>query len=295
MECVAVLPTNEIGHDTGAVKAWAQAVEALGYDRIIAYDHVLGAVHEGREPKLAGPYTENDPFREPMVFFGYLAGVTTRVELMPGVIVLPQRQTALVAKQAAEVDLLSGGRFVLGVGTGWNFVEYESLNEEYRNRARRMDEQIEVMRALWSERVIDFTGKYHRIDRAGLYPLPERQIPIWFGGHAEPALRRCANVGDGHLFGAAGPAIEHLAGKLRTMLTEAGRDPASFPMCAQVHTGHGPEALTAQAESWKALGGSHISVSTMSSKMMGATARPCATVDDHIALLDETLQVLRAV
>ncbi|MCU1393409.1 MAG: luciferase family protein [Ilumatobacteraceae bacterium] len=295
MELAAVLPTNEIGNDTAAVKAWAQAAQDLGYDRIIAYDHVLGAVHEGREPKLIGPYTENDPFREPMVFFGYLAGVTDTIELMPGVLVLPQRQTALVAKQAAEIDLLSGGRFVLGVGTGWNFVEYESLNEEYRNRARRLDEQIEVLRALWGERVVDFAGKYHRVDRAGLFPLPDRQIPIWFGGHADAALQRAAAVGDGHLFGAAGPAIEHLAGKLRTKLEALGRDAAAFPMCAQVHTGSGPDALLQQASSWKASGGSHLSVSTMSSAMMGATLRPCATVDDHIALLDETLQALRAI
>jgi probable F420-dependent oxidoreductase len=295
MELAAVLPTNEIGHDTGAVKAWAHAAQDLGYDRIIAYDHVLGAVHGGREPKLMGPYTENDPFREPMVLFGYLAGVTTTIELMTGVIVLPQRQTALVAKQAAEIDLLSDGRFVLGVGTGWNFVEYESLNEEYRNRARRLDEQVEVLRELWGKRVVDYTGKYHRIDRAGLYPLPDRQIPIWFGGHSEAAFRRAAATGDGFLFGAAGAFIEKMAETLRGLLEANGRDAQAFPMAAQLHTGHGPEAVASAAAGWKAIGASHLSVSTMSSPILGAVSRPCATVDDHIALLDETLQLLRTV
>ena len=192
MEFGAVLPTTEIGNDTGAVRAWAQAAEDLGFDRIIAYDHVLGAVHADRSPALWGPYTEIDPFREPMVLFGYLAGVTTRVELMTGVLILPQRQTALVAKQAIEIDLLSGGRFILGVGTGWNWVEYDSLGTEYRNRAKRFDEQIELLRLLWDQPVVDYTGRYHRVDRAGLLPLPTRQIPIWFGGGSDPAMQRAA-------------------------------------------------------------------------------------------------------
>lgn len=294
MELGAVLPTTEIGNDTGAVRAWAQAVEQLGFDRIIAYDHVLGAVHADREPALWGPYTEADPFREPMVLFGYLAGVTQRVELMTGVLILPQRQTALVAKQAIEIDLLSDGRFILGVGTGWNYVEYESLNTEYRNRARRFDEQIELLRLLWAEPVIDYTGRYHRVDRAGLLPLPQRQIPVWFGGGSDAALQRAAAVGDGFFFGAAGPRTEGALDKLRVMLTERGRDPEGFPVGAQIHTGRGAEKCAAEAAAWKAAAGTHMSVSTMSSKMLGALDRPCATVDQHIALLEESLQMLRA-
>lgn len=294
MEFGAVLPTTEIGNDTGAVRAWAQAVEQMGFDRIIAYDHVLGAVHADREPPLWGPYTETDPFREPMVLFGYLAGVTQRVELMTGVLILPQRQTALVAKQAIEIDLLSDGRFILGVGTGWNYVEYESLNTEYRNRARRFDEQIELLRLLWEHPVLDYSGRYHRVDRAGLLPLPGRQIPVWFGGASDAAMLRAAAVGDGFYFGAAGNRVEGELAKLRTMLVERGRDPMSYPVGGQINTGRGVDKCVAEAAGWKAAGGTHLSVSTMSSKMLGALSRPCAGVDDHLALLDESLQMLRA-
>jgi probable F420-dependent oxidoreductase len=295
MEFGAVLPTTEIGNDTGAVRAWAQAIEEMGFTRIIAYDHVLGAVHANREPPLWGPYSEDDPFREPMVLFGYLAGVTRHVELMTGVLILPQRQTALVAKQAIEIDLLSEGRFILGVGTGWNFVEYESLGTQYRNRARRFDEQIELLRLLWGERVIDFTGRYHRVDRAGLLPLPSRQIPVWFGGGSDAAMQRAAAIGDGFYFGAAGSRVEGSLERLRSMLVEQGRDPSSFPVGAQIHTGRGSEKCAAEAAGWKAAGGTHISVSTMSSQMLGALDRPCATVDDHLALLHESLQMLNAI
>lgn len=294
MEFGAVLPTTEIGNDTGAVRAWAQAAEDLGFDRIIAYDHVLGAVHADREPALWGPYTEADPFREPMVLFGYLAGVTTRVELMTGVLILPQRQTALVAKQAIEIDLLSDGRFILGVGTGWNWVEYDSLGIEYRTRAKRFDEQIELLRLLWEQPVVDYTGRYHRVDRAGLLPLPTRQIPIWFGGGSDAALQRSAAVGDGFFFGAAGGRTEGALDRLRAMLTEAGRDPGAFAVGAQIHTGRGADKCSAEATGWKAVGGTHMSVSTMSSTMLGAISRPCVGVDDHISLLGESLQMLRA-
>jgi probable F420-dependent oxidoreductase len=294
MEFGAVLPTIEIGNDTGAVRTWAQAVQDLGFDRIVAYDHVLGAVHDAREPQLAGPYTEHDPFREPMVLFGYLAGITTTIELMTGVLVLPQRQTALVAKQAAEIDLLSGGRFVLGVGTGWNWVEYDALGSEFRNRARRLDEQVELLRLLWAHRVVDYTGRYHRVDRAGIMPLPERQIPIWFGGQSEPAMRRAAALGDGFFFGAAGRRVEDAVTTLRAMLVENGRDATSFPVGAQIHTGRGAEQCAKEAAGWQAIGGTHLSVSTMSSEMLRAQSRPCATVDDHIALLAETLEMLRS-
>ncbi|CAB4885345.1 unannotated protein [freshwater metagenome] len=294
MEFGAVLPTTEIGNDTGAVRAWAQAAQDMGYSRIIAYDHVLGAAHADREPPLWGPYTEADPFREPMVLFGYLAGVTQHIELMTGVLVLPQRQTALVAKQAIEIDLLSDGRFILGVGTGWNFVEYESLGTEYRNRAKRFDEQVELLRLLWEQPVIDFTGRYHRVDRAGLLPLPNRKIPVWFGGGSDAAMQRAAAVGDGFFFGASGGRTEAALDRLRVMLTGCGRDPAAFPVGSQIHTGRGAEKCAAEAAGWKAAGGTHLSVSTMSSKMLGALDRPCADVDQHIALLQESLDMLSA-
>ncbi|MEX1104633.1 MAG: LLM class F420-dependent oxidoreductase [Ilumatobacteraceae bacterium] len=294
MLLAAVFPTTEIGPDAGAVRDWAQGVEDLGFDRIIAYDHVLGAVHEGRDPALWGPYTEHDPFHEPMVLFGYLAGITQRIELMTGVIILPQRQVALLAKQAIEVDLLSGGRLVLGVGIGWNYVEYEALGTEYRNRAARFDEQIAVLRALWDEPIVDFTGRYHRIDRAGLSYRPNRALPLWFGGSAEAALRRAAAVGDGFQFGTAGPRIVAAQARLRELVAEAGRRVESYPSGAVLHTGKGLDTAVQDAADWSAAGGTHIAISTMVKRMLGAADHACATVDDHLAMLAAVRQSITA-
>src|SRR2546421_9219058 len=192
-----VFPQIEFGNDIQAIKDYAQTAEALGYDYLLVYDHVLGA-HPNREPKLTGPYTHEHPFHEPMVLFGFLAGVTTRLQLTTGIVILPQRQTVLVAKQAAEIDVLSGGRLRLGIGLGWNYVEYEALGENFKNRGIRVEEQIAVLRKLWTEPLVNFHGTYHVINNAGLTPLPvQRPIPIWFGGSAEPALRRAARLGDG--------------------------------------------------------------------------------------------------
>src|SRR5437773_9761381 len=171
MKYGVVFPQIEFGNDPQAIKDYAQAAEELGYDYLLVYDHVLGA-HPDREPKLSGPYTHEHPFHEPMVLFGFLAGVTTRLQLTTGIVILPQRQTALVAKQAAEVDVSSGGRLRLGVGVGWNYVEYEALNESYRNRGQRVDEQIAVMRKLWTEPVLSYDGQWHHVEGAGINPLP---------------------------------------------------------------------------------------------------------------------------
>src|SRR6201987_3004488 len=189
MKAGVVYPQTELGGDTGAVKAFAQAAEDLGYDHIVIYDHVLGAVHAGRGPKLTGPYKETDPFHEPLVTYAYLAGVTKKLELVTGVIILPQRQTALFAKQAADVDLFSDGRLRLGVGVGWNWVEFDALemHDHLRRRGRRQETQIELMRKLGAEPVVTHEHRDHRIDRAGILPLPKRQIPIWFGGFSEAA------------------------------------------------------------------------------------------------------------
>ncbi len=292
MQLTAVFPTTEIGPDAGAVRAWAEGVEALGFSRIMAYDHVLGAVHDDRDPPLWGPYTENDPFHEPLVLFGYLAAVTQHVELMTGVLVLPQRQVALAAKQAIEIDLLSNGRLVLGVGTGWNYVEYESLGTDYRTRAKRLDEQVEVLRQLWDQAIVDFEGRWHRIDRAGLLPRSTRPLPLWFGGSAEGALARAVRFGQGFSFGTAGPRIVTARLRLVALLEEAGRDPAKFPTEAILHAGKGTGVVAGEAEAWRAAGGTHLAVSTMTSAMLGASGRPCATADDHLALLAEIRDAL---
>ncbi|HEY6995312.1 MAG TPA: TIGR03619 family F420-dependent LLM class oxidoreductase, partial [Xanthobacteraceae bacterium] len=177
MKAGVVYPQIELGGDTGAVKAFAQAAEDLGYDHIVIYDHVLGAEHAGREPKLTGPYRETDPFHEPLVTYAYLAGITKKLELVTGVIILPQRQTALLAKQAADVDLFSDGRLRLGVGVGWNWVEFDGLemHDHFRRRGRRQEHQIELMRKLWAEPVVTHEDRDHRIDRAGILPRPKRQ------------------------------------------------------------------------------------------------------------------------
>ncbi len=246
MRIGVVFPQTEIGPDPGAVRAYAQAARDLGYDHLMAYDHVLGADPEHYKP-WSGPYTAHTMFHEPMVLYGYLAGVAPELELVTGVIVLPQRQTALAAKQAAEIDVLTHGKFRLGVGIGWNWVEYEGLGMNFKNRARRYEEQIEVMRRLWTEPVITFDGRYHHITAAGINPLPvQRPIPIWIGGSAEAAIKRAAEIADGFfpqrpLEGGWGPTLE----KLRGWLVEAGRDPKNFGIDQRIDANAGTHTMRA--------------------------------------------------
>jgi probable F420-dependent oxidoreductase len=270
----AVFPTPEIGNDPIAIRDWAQAAEALGYSRIITYDHVLGAVHANREPKLTGPYTENDAFHEPFVLFGFLAGVTRKIDLMTGILILTQRQTALVAKQAVEVDLLSNGRLVLGVGTGWNTVEYESLGVPWAARGARLDEQVEVLRKLWSERVIDYRGKFHRIDRAGILPQPARPIPIWYGGFSEAAFARAARSGDGFLLGGSSKTFRKHLARVNELLVQNGRDPKKFGSDCQLDFSAGPEAWRSEIEAWKQAGIECISLRAMDTAATSVGAKP---------------------
>jgi len=258
----AVFPTTEIGNDPIAIRDWAQAAEQLGYSHVLTYDHVLGAVHEGRQPPLMGPYSEKDAFHEPFVLLAYLAGVTTRLELATGVIILPQRQTALVAKQAAELDILSGGRLRLGIGTGWNFVEYESLGVSFEDRGKRFDEQIALLRELFSHSVVDFRGDFHRVDRAGILPLPQ-QVPIWLGGFTDVALRRAARVGDGFVFGSAPTKMRGLMERLRELLQQAGRSDVAFGADAHIDFSSDPDSWGVEVELWRELGGTHLSLRAM--------------------------------
>ena len=262
MKIGVVFPQNEIGNDPIAIRDYAQVCEEIGYHHILAYDHVLGA-HPEREPALTGPYTHEHPFHEPFVLFGHLAAVTSRIELATGILILPQRQTALVAKQAAAVDVLSGGRLRLGVGTGWNTVEYESLGEEWESRGRRMDEQVEVMRRLWSEPVLDFRGEWHRVDRAGILPLPDQQIPVWFGGFTPIAWRRAARLGDGLVLGwGLGACLAALEATLG-FLDAGGRSREGFGLEMQMLYKKGPESWAKDIAGWREAGGTHVSVSTM--------------------------------
>jgi probable F420-dependent oxidoreductase len=258
-------PQTEFGNDPVAIRDYAQAVEDMGYRTILAYDHVLGASTATR-PNWSGPYTSDTPFHEPFVLYGFLAAITRRVELVPGVIVLPQRQTALVAKQAAEVDVLSGGRMRLGVGVGWNDVEYQALSENFRNRGVRSEEQIALLRALWAEQVITFNGRWHTVEQAGINPLPvRRSIPIWIGGYAEETLERIGRIGDGWLvFRAPDDALRGQVERIRGYAEAAGRDPASIGLEGQLSLGRvAEERWEAHTEAWRSLGAQYMTINTM--------------------------------
>ena len=261
----AIFPQTEIGNDIGAIREYAQATESLGFDFLLAFDHVLGANAE-THTELTGPYRHYDAFHEPFVLFGYLAAVTSSVELATGIIILPQRQTALVAKQAAAVDVLSNGRLRLGIGVGWNYVEYEALGENWRNRGARSEEQIDVMRQLWTNELITYEGKWHKITDAGILPLPaQRPIPVWLGGAADRTIRRIVSIGDGWILtGRPDDRAKRLIGKLNAYAEEAGRDIASIGLEGWVSASiGGPDDWAKEAEDWKALGATHVSLNTM--------------------------------
>ena len=285
MELGVVFPQTEIGADPGGVRAFAQAAEEIGYRHLLAYDHVLGADLSQRSD-WPGPYTSEHQFHELFVLFGYLAAVAPGLELVAGVLVLPQRQTALVAKQAAEVDLLTGGRLRLGVGLGWNYVEFEALGEDFRNRGRRSEEQVEVLRRLWTEPVVEFDGRWHRIPAAGINPLPvQRPIPIWIGGSAEVAIKRAARLADGFFpqrpLEGGWPAT---MARFRAWAEEAGRDPASIGVEQRIDVSSGtPDDWRASVEEWRALGATHVSVVTM---------RAGLNVDGHVERIGEAFEAL---
>ena len=261
----AIFPQTEIGNDTGAIREYAQTTESLGFDFLLAFDHVLGA-NAASHPDLTGPYRHTDAFHEPFVLFGYLAAVTNSVELATGIIILPQRQTALVAKQAAAVDVLSNGRLRLGIGVGWNHVEYEALNENWRNRGARSEEQIDVMRQLWTNELITYEGRWHKITDAGILPLPvQRPIPVWLGGASDRTIRRIVNIGDGWILtGRPDDRAKGLIETLHTYANKASRDTASIGLEGWVSASiGGPDEWAKEAAGWKALGATHVSLNTM--------------------------------
>jgi probable F420-dependent oxidoreductase len=265
----AVFPHLEIGDDPLVIRDWAQAAEELGYSHILAYDHVIGAVHADRDPPRWGPYDEQSAFHEPFVLFGYFAAATQRVELVTGILILPQRQTVLAAKQAAQIDLLSGGRLRLGIGTGWNYVEYESLRENFADRGDRQEEQVELMRRLWREPVIDYEGKYHRVPRAGLNPLPKRSIPIWFGGFAPVAFRRAARIGDGFIFGSGQAQNLEALAQVRQALADEKRDPATFGIEALLNYQSGPDLWRNEIQAWQDEGAEYVAMRAMGLRGLG--------------------------
>ena len=285
MKIGSFFPQLEIGAYPLVVRDWAETVAAAGYNHILAYDHVLGASPEHR-PGWTG-YTDKSLFHEVFVLFGYLAAITSSVELVTGVLILPQRQTALVAKQAAEVDVLSGGRLRLGVGIGWNEVEYQAQGVPFSQRGARLTEQVDLLRKLWADPVISYDGDFHRVEEAGLNPMPRPDIPIWFGGGAEAVLRRTGEIGDGWLpqLDPGDEAREKLE-RVRSYAVAAGRDPATIGFEARLSLGRVPESeWAAYAEGWRELGATHLGINTMG---MGL-AKP----EDHAAVLRDVLPTLR--
>src|SRR2546425_7982914 len=263
MQIGVTFPQTEIGADPTVIRDYAQAVEGLGYRHLVAFDHVLGADPSHR-PGWQG-YTYRQMFHEPFVLFGYLAALT-HLELVPAVIILPQRQTALVAKQAAEVDVLTGGKLRLGVGVGWNPVEYEALGMNFHTRGQMVEEQIEVMRLLWSQEIVSYKGQFHTITEAGLNPLPvRRSIPIWMGGRADALLRRTARLGDGWLpQGKPDERMREAVERLQSYIREAGRDPSKVGIEARMNAREGDlDEWVRQTEGWQDLGATHISINTM--------------------------------
>ena len=285
MHIGVVFPQTELGGDAGAVRAYGQRVEELGFTHLLAYDHVLGAdpaVHAGWK----GPYNVRTTFHEPLVMFGYLAAITRTLELVTGVIILPQRQTALVAKQAAEVDLLSGGRLRLGVGIGWNAVEYEALGEDFSTRGKRSSEQIDLLRRLWTETTVTFDGAHHRVTGAGLAPLPvQRPIPIWIGAASAPGYRRAGRLADGWFpMMSPGPKLDEARAIVDQAAVEAGRDPRAIGMEARVTWRGDDDAVATELKAWAGAGASHVSINTMRAG--------CKDVDEHLAVLARVAESL---
>ncbi|HEY2299213.1 MAG TPA: LLM class F420-dependent oxidoreductase [Jatrophihabitans sp.] len=278
MQIGVVFPQTEIGGDVAAVRHYAQAVEQLGYQHVLAYDHVLGADPSVHAP-WTGPYDMHTTFHEPLVLFGFLAGITS-LELVTGVIILPQRQTALVAKQAAEVDLLTGGRFRLGIGVGWNRVEYDGLGQDFTTRGRRSGEQVELMRRLWTEQTVTAAVDGERITGAGLAPLPvQRPIPVWFGASSPPAYRRAGRLGDGWLPQVQpGPKLDEARTIVEQAARDAGRDPSALGMEGRANWKGGVDEVAVRVEQWRATGASHVSINTMKAGF--------GSIDEHVAALE---------
>ena len=293
MKIGVVFPQTEIGSDPSAVRDYVQAVEAMGYSHMMAYDHVLGA-DTSHHANWEGSYTAESMFHEPFVLFGYLAGVTTTLELVTAVLILSQRQTALVAKQAAEVDLLTGGRLRLGVGVGWNHVEYEALNQDFSNRGSRYAEQIELLREFWTKDTVGCEGRYHKVDHAGINPQPiQKPIPIWMGAGAranpvptDRVLRRVARLADGW-FPQMQPGDDARATveRLKIFAREAGRDGESIGMESRISLADGnPELWQSQAKAWEEMGATHVSVNTMRAGL--------SSPQDHINAIQQFKEVI---
>ncbi|MCW2656577.1 MAG: putative F420-dependent oxidoreductase, Rv2161c family [Jatrophihabitans sp.] len=284
MQIGVVFPQTELGGDVAAVRQFGQAVEQQGYRHLLVYDHVVGADPAVHSP-WRGPYDVDTTFHEPFVLFGFLAGVTA-LELVTGVIILPQRQTVLVAKQAAEIDLLTGGRFRLGVGVGWNRVEYDALGQDFTTRGRRSGEQVELLRRLWTQRSVDATVDAERVIGAGIAPAPvQRPIPVWFGCSSPPAYRRAGRLGDGWFPQVQpGPELDDARMIVEGAAREAGRDVSTLGMEGRVSWRGDVDETAAAVERWRSAGATHLSINTMGAGL--------SSVDEHVAAFASLASVL---
>lgn len=290
----AVFPTYDIGADPVAIRDFAQAAEDLGYERLVAYDHVLGFEQSGRaEPGAAGVYDETVQFHEPLTLFAHLAAVTRRIRLQTGVVILPLREAALVAKQVAEVAILSAGRLELGVGLGSVPVEYEALGVDRAHRGARLEEQISLMRRLWSEPVVDFSGAFHRIDRGAMLPRPPSRVPVLIGGVSERAYERAIRIGDGFVLMASQASCHESARRLRDLLAASGRPPSEFRMHAMIDLGLGPDAIRVELEGWRAEGVGSVSVraADRDAAIFGVPQLGLKSPAEHIAALERFAEI----
>ena len=296
MQIGAIFPQTEIGSDPGAIREYAQAAEELGYSHLFIADHVLGASSDHHDHVTGGYYTHQAIIHESFTTLGYLAAVTRRIGLTTGILILPQRATALVAKQAAAVDVLSNGRLRLGIGVGWNHVEYEALNRNFRDRGRRSEEQIALMRELWTKEVVDFHGRWHRVDNAGINPLPvQRPIPVWLGAGSsasplppEPVLRRIATISDGWFpnFEPQEPGRQAIT-TLRNYVQASGRKESDVGIEGRIRIdGKQPEDWVDEARGWQELGAVSITVEARRGGLAGVEQHIDAIVRFREALAD---------
>jgi probable F420-dependent oxidoreductase len=274
MKIGVVFPQTEIGPDASGVRAYTQAVEQMGYTHVLAYDHVIGANLANR-PDWKGPYSLETAFHEPFVLFSFMAGMTEKLEFATGVVILPQRQTVLVAKQAAALDVLSDGRFRMGIGIGWNDVEYESLGTEFTNRGARSEEQIALMRALWTKESVNFEGRWHTVPDAGINPLPIQQpIPIWLGGGADIVVKRIARIADGWMpmWQPDESGLKELD-KLYAYAKEAGREGSDIGINGRLTADLATEDSWPDAvKSWSEINADYLDINTMGQGLSGADA-----------------------
>jgi probable F420-dependent oxidoreductase len=285
MQIGLIYPQTEYGIDPIAIRDYAQTAEGLGYSHIVAYDHVLGANPE--RPGWHGPYTYHSPFLEPFILFAYMASVTSKLSFFTGILILPQRQTALVAKQAATLDVLCAGRLRLGVGVGWNEIEYIALNQDFHNRGQRIEEQVRLLRQLWTQDLVNFTDQWHTIPDAGINPLPvQRPIPVWFGGHSERVLRRAAQMGDGWVPSyqncvEARPSID----RLKYYLEKSGRDPHKFGLEGRLaYVDGNVHSWVRETAEWRSVGATHLSLNTMKAGFQSP--------NEHIAAIEELANMI---